>query len=634
MNKNLIIGTAGHIDHGKTTLIKTLTGTDTDRLAAEEERGISIELGFASLELDNMQVGIIDVPGHEKFIKNMLAGAGGIDLALLVVAADEGIMPQTEEHLAILDILGVEEGVVVVTKIDLVEDEWLELVMEEIKEELSNTFLKDAPIIPIAAIEGEGIGRLKLEIRDLIDRIPNKDKDTNVYCPIDRVFSISGHGTIVTGTLAKGKINLGDQLKLYPKGFDVRVRSLQVHNSNVETVFPGQRVGINLSNVDKAEVTRGDVLATADTLSKSKYLDARLKILSNAPMVLNHGDRIRLHLGAKEILARVYILDRTELYPGEEALVQFKLEEDIVANFKEKYVLRRYSPMTTIGGGEILAPKSSSHCRFDEEVIKSLEVRESGSLGERVELSLKLAKDEPLNIRDLIKDTSLAANQLEEVLTRLKELDRVIEFKIGSESRWVHIDYYQCVKNEVISHLDTYHQEYHLRLGISKEELRTKLFMNLDPNEYNLILEELVAEEKIVVEEASLRLIDFQLEYTIEEERIKDKIINILSLNKFTPPKVDELLADFGEIELAEEVLNSLIMIGDLLALSPKIYFIKEAILEAEHKLIEHLIKEGEISLAEFRNILDSSRKYTLLLLNYFDQQGITKRIEDQRVLK
>ena len=349
MNKNLIIGTAGHIDHGKTTLIGALTGEDTDRLAEEKDRGISIELGFTDLEIDDdLKLGIIDVPGHEKFVKNMLAGAGGVDLALLVIAADEGIMAQTREHLAILDLLNVEHGLVALTKEDKVEDEWLELVIEDTREKLEGTFLEDAPIVPVSGVKGTGLDRLKDEIKEIVGRIPTKDSEDNIYYPIDRVFTISGHGTVVTGTLVSGKIEVEDELKIYPQKKDVRVRSLQVHNEKRDKAYPGQRVGINLAGVDKEELDRGDVMATPESLPVSDFVDGTLKVLKDAPMIVEHGERIRFHIGAREVLGRVYMIDKEEILPGEEALVQYRLEEDIVARYRENYVVRRYSPMTLL----------------------------------------------------------------------------------------------------------------------------------------------------------------------------------------------------------------------------------------------------------------------------------------------
>ncbi|MCK8816733.1 selenocysteine-specific translation elongation factor [Natroniella sulfidigena] len=632
--KNLIIGTAGHIDHGKTTLIKALTGIDTDRLEAEKKRGISIELGFGCLELeDDLQVGIIDVPGHEKFIKNMLAGAGGVDLALLVIAADEGFMPQSEEHLAILNLLNVEAGMIAVTKSDLVEEEWLELVIEEIKEEVAGTFLEGAPIVPVSATEGMGLEQLKKEISNLVDNLSAKDINENAYLSIDRVFSLQGHGTVTTGTLSKGRIEVDDKLMIYPQEKEVRVRSLQVHNQQVTEALAGQRVGINLAGVETDEIERGDALATTDSLMPTEFLDARLRLLSSAPTVIEPGDDIRLYLGAKEVLGKIYPLDTKEIYPGEEAFVQFRLEEEVVAVFRERYVLRRRSPMDLLGGGEILDLNPSYHHRLEQEVIEGLKIRAQGSLEEIIELSLRGTKDEPLTIRDLVKETALSVEQLREILAELKEEERVIELKAGQESIWLDSQTYQQLQNEILDYLDHYHQDYHLQPGMTKEELRTKLSLQLDAKQYDLLLTDLEAEGLISIAGAQLKLAEFEIEFSSQEQEVKERIIDLFIAEKFTPPKAREVLSQFKEEKLAARVFNSLVATGELIELSSELYFHKSALEEAEQKLREYLSQEESIELGEFRDVLNSTRKYTLPLLRYFDQQGITLRQGEARVL-
>ncbi|AGB42061.1 selenocysteine-specific elongation factor SelB [Halobacteroides halobius DSM 5150] len=635
MSKNLIIGTAGHVDHGKTTLIKALTGQDTDRLDEENERGVSIELGFSHLELnDDLQVGIIDVPGHEKFIKNMLAGAGGVDLGLLVVAADEIIMQQTREHLEILDLLNVKQGLIAVTKSDLVDDEWLNLVIYEIKEAVKDTFLEGTSVIPVSAVEETGIDKLKEEIEEVIADIPTKDKTGNTYFPIDRVFSLTGHGTIVTGTLLKGQIKEGAKLRIYPSGIDVRVRSLQVHEKGVETAYPGQRVGINLSGVDTKEVDRGDVLATKESLVKTEYLDARLEMLSSAPLILKHGDRIRLHLGAEEVLGRVYLLDNEELYPGEEGLVQFRLEEEVVANFKERYVIRRYSPMTTIGGGQILESNPIRHRKFEEDTIKALKIKEVGSSKERIELALKRNTSKPLSIEELIQITSLSTKQLSNKLASLVEDGRVVELATGRESSWLHQSHIQQLREEIISYLQDYHQQYHLRWGIDKEELRTKLSLRLDSNQYDLLLADLKQTNKIEEQDAKLSLENFEVEFNLEEEKIKEEILTSFNAQGFQPPRLEKVISDFANEDLATEIVDFLITNNKLVKVAENLYLHHQVLDKAKSLLREYLIKEGQISLAQFRDLLNSSRKYALPLLDYFDKQGVTKREGDIRHLE
>ena len=633
MAENLIIGTAGHVDHGKTTLIAALTGDNTDRLDEEQERGLSIDLGFSSLELrDGLRAGIIDVPGHEKFIKNMLAGAGGVDIGMLVIAADEAVMEQTREHLSILELLNVQQGLIVLTKIDKVEAEWVELVKEEVKEFAAGTFLEGAAVVPVSGVEGSGIEDLKEELSSLMKAVPDKDKEANAYFPIDRVFSIAGHGTIVTGTLMQGQIELEDELEIYPSHLEARVRGLQVHEEDVEIAQPGQRIGINLAGVDKDEVERGAVLAAKDSLINTQYLDARLELIESAPLVLEHGDRIRLHLGAKEVIGRVYLLDAEELLPGEEGLVQFRLEEEVAANFKERYVLRRYSPMTTIGGGQILEPNPGQHRKFDEEVIKALEVKEDGTPAERIQLALQ-SEDKPLSLDELIKRTSLAKEQLARQLETLAQKEEVVELAAGKESTWLESDDYQSLLAEIIDYIETYHQDYHLRFGMPKEELRTKLSFDLDAKEYNLLLAALKEKEEIEEEDAQISLAGFDVELTEREEDIKEEIVTAFQREKYTPPELEELINSYDEQKQAEEIANLIINEGELIKVAHQLYFSQQAVEDAKWELRDYLEQEERIDVGEFRDLLKSSRKYALPLLEYFDQVGVTKREGDQRRL-
>ena len=634
MADNLIIGTAGHVDHGKTTLINALTGDNTDRLAEEQERGLSIDLGFSSLALaDGLQAGIIDVPGHEKFIKNMLAGAGGVDIGLLVVAADEAVMEQTKEHLAILELLNVEYGLIAVTKIDKVEAEWLELVKAEIRDFVADTFLAEAEIVPVSGVEGTGVDRLKEELGSLMKEIPAKDKAANVYFPIDRVFSISGHGTVVTGTLMQGQIELEEKLEIYPSQQEVRVRGLQVHEEDVDLAQPGQRIGVNLAGIDKDEIERGDVLAAKDSLKNTKYLDARLELIESAPLILEHGARIRLHLGAKEVIGRVYLLATDELLPGEEALVQFRLEETVVANFKEDFVLRRYSPMTTIGGGQILETNPSQHQKYESKVIQGLEIKEDGTATERIKLALKHAEGKTLTRDDLETKISLSKEQLAAELETLAHNNEVVELRAGKESSWLHSDNYQHLIAEIIDYVETYHQKYHLRKGMPKEELRTKLSFDLDAKEYNLLLNDLKEEGEIEEEEAQISLADFRVELSTEEKRMQEEIQEAFVKDLYTPPKLEKIINDYDKKKKAAEICDLLIKREELIKVAYQLYFSQKAIKEAEKLLKDYLQENKSIDVGEFRDLLDSSRKYALPLLEYFDQKGITKRKGDLRIL-
>lgn len=629
--KNYIIGTAGHIDHGKTTLIKALSGTDTDRLSEEKKRGISIDLGFTDLHLnDKYTLGIVDVPGHEKFIKNMLAGAGGVDIALLVIAADEGVMPQTREHLDILSLLNVKKGIIVLTKTDLVESEWVELMKEEIKDKLSDTFFSDSPIISVSAVKDKGLDKLRNELINIIDNLEEKEITGNIYYPIDRVFTIKGHGTIVTGTLVSGKIDVDDNLMIYPSHKEVRVRSLEVHNKDAATAYPGQRVGINLAGVDKEELNRGDVLATPESLMNTNYLDGRLKVLKNAPLIVEHGDRIRFHIGAKEVIGRVYLLDKEELLPGESGLVQYRLEEEVVARYNENYVIRRYSPMTTIGGGNILDTHPHQRKRFKEEVIEELKNKERLEDKDRIEYITKLNKIEAVKYDYLIKKTSIRKDKIIDYLKQLKEENKVKDFAKGTEKTWIHIENYNAVKNEIVDTLNKFHKNNRLKTGLSKEELRTKLSIQFDNKEYNQLLNDLENAEKIEIIGSNIKVYNHQVVLNEKERKIKEDIINKFEENKFMPPNIEDI---FEKNSKEEEVFNYLIEEGIILPVKEDIFFLTSAVDEAKKILIKYLKENETITLAQFRDLLDSSRKYTLALLEYFDSNKITKRVGEERTL-
>lgn len=634
LKKNLIIGTAGHIDHGKTTLIKALTGHDTDRLGEEKERGISIELGFTDLQFDDgMQLGIIDVPGHEKFIKNMLAGAGGVDMALLVVAADEGVMAQTREHLAILDLLNVKKGLVAITKIDQVENEWLELVIEDTREKLGGTFLEGKPIVPVSSLEKDGIDRLKDEIKKMALSISDKDPADNIYYPIDRVFTLSGHGTVVTGTLVSGKISTEDKLMVYPQKLDVRVRSLQVHNSSADEVYPGQRVGINLAGIDKDEVNRGDVLATSKSLVVTDFIDGRLNLLEDCPMVVEHGDRIRFHIGAREVLGRVYMIEKEQLLPGEDGLVQFRLEEEIVARYKENFVIRRYSPMTTIGGGVVLDNNPPYRKKLEMVSVEELEIKENGTEEKRVSFAVELEEEVSLSKEKISQKTNISKQKLEKILPDLTAKNEIIKFDLGQFDSYLHKKIYNKLTDETINILQNYHNKYSLRQGLPKEELREKISVNLEKREFDQFIDDLIEKDKIKLEKAKVSLFDFEIKYSPEELEIKNKIIDIFE-NNYMPPGADNVPAEFKEgDELVLEIFQAVVREEILLKIDHNLYFHRDVINKAKDSLIEYLEESGTIELSEFRDLLESSRKYALPLLEYFDKEGFLTRDGDKRRL-
>ncbi|TDO94635.1 selenocysteine-specific elongation factor [Halanaerobium saccharolyticum] len=637
-DKNIIIGTAGHIDHGKTTLIKALTGADTDRLQQEKERGISIELGFTSFELSNQhQVGIIDVPGHEKFIKNMLAGAAGVDLAILVVAADEGMMPQSKEHLAILDLLGVKHGVVALSKSDKVDEEWQELVIEDTREKLKGSFLENAEIIPISAVEKEGIDSLKLELNKIIEKISTKETENNTYFPIDRVFTLKGFGTIVTGTLFRGVIEVEDELELYPQSKKIRVRSLQVHNDQVQKVYPGQRVGINISGIDKDELQRGDVLAKINSLFKTKYFEAKMKMLKDLNFVLKNGDQIRFHIGSKEIIGRVYIYDKRELFPGEEAYVQFTLEGEIAAYLGEKFVIRRHSPMDLIGGGRIIIVDPPPRKRNEQQITRMLQKIEAGDWEEKIEIFINSKKHESASMEYLLKKSSLKETELKNILKQLKTAEKIICLKETKNSLWIHIDTFTEVEAQILDFVASYHQNNHLEPGISKEELRSKIKFNFDNQEFNQIIKILVSKNIIKEKENTVALFDFEINFTEAEKELKNKIIEKFKNNLYSPPSPAELKEELNIDQQKEEkfnsIINYLIFNEHLIRLNNQILIHSQAVDRSRKLLQNYLNENSEIELGEFRDLIESSRKYALALLEKFENDRLIKKIGDKRVL-
>ena len=440
--KNIIIGTAGHIDHGKTTLIKALTGRNTDRWEEEQRRGITIDLGFTWFDLPGGdRAGIIDVPGHEKFINNMVAGVVGMDLVLLVIAADEGIMPQTREHVDILHLLGIEKSIIVLNKCDLVDEEWIELVEEEVREELEGTFLEHAPVLKVSAATGQGLPKLVEIIEHMTrDEVVTKDTQTIPRLPIDRAFSLSGFGTIITGTLVSGTITKEDTLEMYPIGKECKIRSIQVHGEDKKACYAGQRVAINLSNVKKREIQRGCVLAPPDSMKNTDLLDVLLDMLDSSMRVLTNHTRLHFFTGTSEILCRAVLLDKEELGPGESGYVQLRLEEELAVRRGDKFVVRFYSPMETIGGGVILEPNPTVKRRFREEVIEELKRKESGSSADVIELHVKEHGDTLITLAELAKLTALSADEVKEDVCKLEEEGRVRTFTMRKDIYVWHAD--------------------------------------------------------------------------------------------------------------------------------------------------------------------------------------------------
>lgn len=625
--KNVIIGTAGHIDHGKTTLIKALTGRETDTLAEEKKRGISINLGFTYFDLpSNKRAGIVDVPGHEKFIKNMLAGASGLDMVLLVVAADEGVMPQTVEHMDILTFLNIKKGMIVLTKSDTVEEDFRELVKEDIREKVKGTFLEDAEIIEVDSISKKGLDNLINKIDKMTDEIEDKNLDTPARLNIDRVFSIKGFGTVVTGTLIEGKISIDDDLVIYPKELKTKIRSIQVHGEGVETAYAGQRTAINISNVKVEEINRGDVLASPHSLEEAMMLDVRLSVVKHTDAGLKHWDRLRLYHGTREILCRAVPLEVEEIMPGESGLVQLRLEESIVAKKGDKFVVRRYSPMETIGGGIVIDTNPRKHKRFDTNIIEALKIKEKGELSDILEAYLKNNSRNYPNIKEIMSYSGESEDNIKKSLEKLIGQDKVICIN----NMYMHINQYNALKEKAESELQAYHKKFRLREGMLKEEVRSKVESKFKTRDFDVLLDLFINDDLIKVNGNFVSLKKFNVVFNEKQTKIKneiEKILNNAGLNNISA--IEDITNNKKEYEEVLESLigNTVVRIEDSYLMSSKVYN------DAKEKLIKYLEENKEITLGDYRDLVNSSRKNCMIILEDFDRNKITKRVENKRVL-
>ncbi|AKL95126.1 selenocysteine-specific elongation factor SelB [Clostridium aceticum] len=629
--KNIIIGTAGHIDHGKTTLIKALTNRETDRLKEEKKRGISIELGFTYFDLPSgRRAGIIDVPGHEKFVRHMLAGAGGMDIVMLVIAADEGVMPQTKEHLDILSVLNIKKGIIVLTKASLVEEEWLQLIQEDIREKVKHTFLKDAEMIVVDSISKKGIKELIDTIDHLTDETESRDISAPTRMPIDRVFSITGFGTVVTGTLLEGKISLEDTLEILPDKVKVRIRNIQVHGESVESAYAGQRVAINLANIKKEEIERGYVLAQANAMETTMMIDARINVLADSIRKLENRDRVRLYHGSTEIFARVALLEKEEIVPGDSGLVQFRLEEAIAVKKGDRIVVRFYSPLTTIGGAIVIDANPKKHKRLDEKVIQELLIKEKGTPEDLLEKYIERYSSEFPDIGFLAKLTAQQMQEVQQLIVDLKEKGRVL---LLNNTTILHKKHYEEIKEKTFTLLNKYHQQNPLRLGMMKEEFKSRLLPKNAGKSGDALLELLQQEKIVKVFEKYIAAYDFEISFNATQLDIKLKIEGTYLKEPYATPKAEDVIKNISyKKQDIEQVLEA--MLGkELIKINSEIILHEKAYLEAKNMLIEHINKNGSISLAEFRDLLNTSRKYAVALLEYFDNIKLTKRLEDKRIL-
>lgn len=634
--KNIIIGTAGHIDHGKTTLIKALTGRNTDRWEEEQRRGITIDLGFTWFDLKNGdRVGIIDVPGHEKFINNMVAGVVGMDLVMLVVAADEGIMPQTREHMDILGLLGIKKSILVLNKCDLVDEEWLELVEEEIQEELKGTFLEDAPVVRVSAATGQGLEELTdTIIRVMADEVEEKDTQTIPRLPIDRVFTLSGFGTIITGTLISGTISKEDVLEMYPIGKECKIRSIQVHGQDKDKCYAGQRVAINLSNIKKKEIHRGCVIAPKNSMKNTDLLDVKLSVLPDSMRIVTNHERLHLYTGTSEILCRAVLLDKEEIGPGESGLVQLRLEEEIALKRGDRFVVRFYSPMETIGGGVVLEPNPVRKKRFDEKAIEELKKKESGSLADVMELHIKQHADTMITMAELAKIMAHSVDELQEYLEELKEEGIVHVFAMKKDVYLWHRDSEYALRQKIQEALEAYHKRYPYRYGMKKAEIHNTYLKKVKPIVFDAYIEQLVAQNQIGRKDEYLHLAEFEVSKDAMFLKTEKTLVDAFEKAGFDFVRFSEI--DLGTIprETAEDVLLLLVDEELVVRINEEMFTMKYLMDEAEEKIRKHLENEDVITIAQVRDMFSTSRKSAKPILEYMDSIKVTKKTgaESERV--
>ncbi|MBF0553392.1 MAG: selenocysteine-specific translation elongation factor [Nitrospirae bacterium] len=619
--RHVILGTAGHIDHGKSSLVMALTGIDPDRLKEEKERGITIDLGFADLRYDGLTVGIVDVPGHERLIKNMLAGAGGIDLVLFAIAADEGVMPQTREHLAICNLLGIKAGIVAVTKTDLVEPDIVEVVVEEIIDFVAGTFLEGAPIVPVSSKSGHNIDKLKAQIQATALGTVQKSPNGIFRLPIDRVFTLKGFGTVVTGTAVSGTISVDDLVEILPSGIKTRVRGLHSHNQSVKSGSAGQRIAVNLQGVDKDDINRGDVVVHCETIAATDRLDAEIKLLKNAQPLKNRSS-VHLHIGTSETTARVILHVVERLKPGMSAFCQLRLKYPIIAMTGDRFIIRRLSPVDTIGGGIILDPAPPARRRKDDTSF----------------FDIYLTRDLPAKLAEKIRGNTLKGIQkqklygwvdhdtitIDKAVETLKQKGLITEVN----ETLFHMIFINKLHDDIIANLRSYHNKNPLHSGMSKEELRG-LFKQIDAKMFFKILSSF---SETITEKELIRLTDFRPSLTQIDEGIKIKIIETLRASEFQPPSRQDLAAAFSiKEQQVENILKLLAKEGLLVRINDSMYMDKGAYEKMIGIVREFAKGKNEIAVSEFREVMGTTRKYALPFLEYLDGKKITMRVGDKR---
>ncbi|MBW1644886.1 MAG: selenocysteine-specific translation elongation factor [Deltaproteobacteria bacterium] len=632
--QRIILGTAGHVDHGKTTLVKALTGIDTDRLKEEKKRGITIELGFAHLDLpDGQSIGIVDVPGHERFIKNMVAGAAGIDFVALVIAADEGVMPQTREHLDICRLLGVRQGLIVLTKTDLVDDEWRELVIDDIRRVVADTFLAAAPLVPVSAVTGEGIEELLAELMRLAAAVEDRPLSGPFRLPVDRAFVMKGFGTVVTGTTLSGAVAVGDQVEILPAGLRARVRGIQTYGSSRETAAAGERTAVNLQGLEKSQVVRGEILVHPDTVRPTSMIDLDYFHLPGASVPLKPRSKMMVHSGTAAIMATVVSLSGQPVNPGESAYVQLRLDTPTVVLYGDHLVLRSFAWQETMGGGRVLDPHPRKHrLREYDRLLPVLDRLRRGEMAEVVAIMIAASGTAGLSAAELAGRLNLGRKKFKAILDELSSAGRIFRFEQEKQS-YIDGDLFRRLQEEMAAMVAAYHRQNPMRPGILKEEIKSRL--QLSPALFNSLLQKCLKEKKLVLEQEIIRLPEHQVRLAADEQQLKEAVFKVYQQAGWQFPDLKEVA---GRLQVGEGELRPLISLlekdGRLVRIRDGCYLAREAYERLEKMVVGHFRENAELTTLEFKEMVGLSRKYVIPLIEGLDARKVTMRRGDIRVLR
>lgn len=631
--KNVIIGTAGHVDHGKTTLIKALTGYDTDRLKEEKKRGITIELGFANMENDKgYHIGIIDVPGHEKFVKNMLAGIGGIDLVLFIIALDEGVMQQTVEHFEIIKKLDIKNGIIVYTKKDLAENN-IQIVNSDVDKLVKNSFLENAKRIAVSSINNDGIDELKNMIFETIKEIGDRREEKEfMRMPIDRVFTMEGFGTVVTGTLIEGVLGIEDKVAIYPKDIDVKIRNIQSHSQNEKEAYAGQRVAVNLSNIKKEDIERGDVLCLKNSILVSRVIDAYVEMFDNVNRKIKNGDRVHFNYGSRQTEGKIFLLDKDEIEKSDKAYCQLRFDTNICVKKNDKFILRFFSPVESIAGGVVIDPMSWKHKRKDEKVLHHLKMMKDGDLGTQI-LEVVNSFFDIYSTSDICLRLHLTKKDFSNEVGKLLNENKIV--KVSNE-KYISVDFFNNIYEYAKNVLVEFHKNNPILLGMNKEEFKNKIiqkFKITDNEKIEALVEALVENKKIIFSNGVIKNIGFAGGINEKTMTVADEIEKEYKNKGVEVDKVDLMLEKYKDKKIARQIVNDLSKNHILVKVDNDIYIHKEVFNSVLEKIYKFYEKNEKMTLADLRDILNTSRKYALFILDTCDRLKITKRVEDYRIL-